>query len=118
MRYVLVFPVAFAAGMSLLDTVNAVIMLYTYEWARLTGKSRDIYNAVVTGLSVVVAFLVGTAEWIQVVGQFAVPTAPVVAFVNRIDFEWLGVGIVAVFLVCFLALARRRTMSVRIDDSL
>jgi nickel/cobalt transporter (NiCoT) family protein len=116
--YVLVFPLAFAAGMSLLDTVDGVIMVYTYEWARLTGKSRDLYNAVVTGLSVVVALFVGTVEWIQVIGQFTVSTAPVVALANRIDFEWLGIGIVAVFLVCFLALARKRTMSTRIDESL
>ncbi|CAM3937895.1 HoxN/HupN/NixA family nickel/cobalt transporter [Alicyclobacillus pomorum] len=116
--YVLVFPLAFTAGMSLLDAADGVLMLYTYEWVQRTEHARHIYNAIVTGLSVVVAFFVGTIEWIQLDGRYIFGNAPVVDFANRIDFEMLGVGIVGLFLVSFLVLAWKRSTIIRVDDSL
>jgi nickel/cobalt transporter (NiCoT) family protein len=113
--YILIFPLAFTAGMSLLDAADGVLMLYTYEWVQRTDSSRSFYNAIVTGLSVVVAFFVGTIEWIQLDGHYLFGNATVVAMANRVDFGILGGGIVCLFIACFLVLSWKRRTYIRVD---
>jgi high-affinity nickel-transport protein len=73
---VLCLPVLFAAGMSLLDTLDGAFMSFAYRWA-----IRDsACNAIITGLSAAVALGVGAAE-----------------VVPGIDLGLAGVGIVALF---------------------
>ena len=59
---VLCLPVLFAAGMSLLDTLDGSFMAFAYEWALLKPARKVGYNLIVTGLSVTVALLIGTIE--------------------------------------------------------
>ena len=57
-----VFPVLFAAGMSLLDTMDGVIMLGAYEWAFVKPIRKLYYNMTITLMSVLVALLIGGIE--------------------------------------------------------
>jgi high-affinity nickel-transport protein len=59
---ILVFPALFTAGMALVDTADGVLMLGAYGWAFASPLRKLYYNLVVTGLSVVVAALVGGIE--------------------------------------------------------
>jgi nickel/cobalt transporter (NiCoT) family protein len=59
---ILVFPVLFAAGMSLVDTTDGVLMLGAYGWAFINPVRKLYYNLAITGMSVVVALLVGGIE--------------------------------------------------------
>ncbi len=59
---VLVFPVLFAAGMSLVDTTDGVLMLGAYEWAFVRPIRKLYYNLTITLVSVVVALLIGGIE--------------------------------------------------------
>ena len=59
---ILVFPVLFAAGMSLIDTTDGVLMLGTYRWASVQPARKLYYNLVITLVSVAVAVLVGGIE--------------------------------------------------------
>ncbi len=59
---VLVFPVLFAGGMSLVDTVDGALMLRAYEWASTTPEGRLRYNLTITFISALVAFIIGTIE--------------------------------------------------------
>lgn len=65
---ILCLPVLFAAGMCLLDTVDGSFMNFAYGWAFSNPVRKIYYNIAITGLSVVVALLIGTVE---LLGLFA-----------------------------------------------
>jgi nickel/cobalt transporter (NiCoT) family protein len=59
---VLVLPVLFTAGMSLVDSTDGVLMLGAYRWAFVRPVRKLYYNMTVTFVSVVVAVLIGGIE--------------------------------------------------------
>jgi high-affinity nickel-transport protein len=59
---ILCLPILFAAGMSLLDTIDGSFMNFAYGWAFAKPVRKVYYNITITGLSVAVAFLIGTIE--------------------------------------------------------
>ena len=59
---ILVFPVLFAAGMSLIDTTDNILMLGAYGWAFIKPVRKLYYNMTITFVSVVVALVVGGIE--------------------------------------------------------
>src|SRR5438128_5876677 len=59
---ILLLPALFAAGMSLIDTTDGVLMLGAYGWAYLKPIRKLYYNLNVTLLSVLIAFVVGRLE--------------------------------------------------------
>jgi len=59
---ILVFPVLFAAGMSLIDTTDNILMLGAYGWAFIKPVRKLYYNMTITFVSVVVAMVVGGIE--------------------------------------------------------
>jgi high-affinity nickel-transport protein len=59
---IMVFPALFAAGMSLIDTTDGVLMLGAYNWAFVKPIRKLYYNLTITLVSVVVAFLIGGIE--------------------------------------------------------
>ncbi|KAJ3033525.1 hypothetical protein HK097_004815, partial [Rhizophlyctis rosea] len=65
---VLFLPALFTAGMTLVDTLDGILMLATYKYATLHPQKKLFYNLTVTLLSIVVALFIGT---IQVLGIIA-----------------------------------------------
>lgn len=64
---VMIFPILFTAGMVLIDTTNSILMVSAYSWAfinpiRKLWYNLIGYNFILTGISVLVAFLVGSIE--------------------------------------------------------
>ena len=57
---ILSLPLLFAAGMSLLDTLDGSFMNFAYGWAFSKPVRKVYYNIAITGLSVFVAFYIGT----------------------------------------------------------
>jgi len=66
---ILVFPALFAAGMSLVDTTDAVLMLGAYGWAFMKPIRKLYYNITITAVSVVVAIVVGGLETLNLIGD-------------------------------------------------
>ncbi len=66
---ILCLPLLFAAGMSLFDTLDGCFMNFAYGWAFSRPIRKVYYNLVITGLSVAVAFLVGTIEILGLLGS-------------------------------------------------
>jgi high-affinity nickel-transport protein len=66
---IMVFPALFAAGMSLIDTTDGVVMLGVYDWAFVKPMRKLYYNLVITLVSVVVAFLIGGIEALGLLGD-------------------------------------------------
>jgi high-affinity nickel-transport protein len=85
---ILCLPVLFAAGMSLLDTIDGSFMNFAYGWAFSKPVRKVYYNLTITGLSVAVAFVVGTAELASTLG-----------IVPEVDMNAIGFAIVGLFVV-------------------
>jgi high-affinity nickel-transport protein len=66
---ILVFPALFAAGMTLIDTTDGVLMLGAYDWAFVSPARKLYYNFVITAVSVAVALLVGGIEALGLIGD-------------------------------------------------
>ena len=56
---ILTLPVLFAAGMSLLDSIDGCFMNFAYGWAFSKPVRKVYYNITITGLSVAVALIIG-----------------------------------------------------------
>lgn len=94
--------VLFAAGMSLLDTLDGVFMNVAYGWAFARPVRKVYYNITITALSVVVALVIGTIELVSVlVQETGTTSAPLVA-VADIPLDEAGYGIVGLFVVAWL----------------
>lgn len=63
---ILIFPLLFTVGMSLIDTTDGILMLGAYGWAFVTPIRKLWYNMNVTLVSVLVALFVGTIEALSV----------------------------------------------------
>lgn len=94
---VLVLPILFAAGMSLFDTLDGAVMNVAYGWAFARPLRKLTYNAVVTGVSVVVALGVGTVQLISVLGEALGGTGTLTGWVASVPLDG-GLYLVAVLL--------------------
>ncbi|MBV8431301.1 MAG: hypothetical protein JO244_09080, partial [Solirubrobacterales bacterium] len=59
---ILCLPILFAAGMSLMDSIDGSFMNFAYGWAFSKPVRKVFYNITITGLSVAVAVVIGTIE--------------------------------------------------------
>lgn len=98
---VLCLPILFAAGMSLMDTTDGVLMSKAYHWAFLNPLRKIFYNITTTSLSIVVALVVGTIELLQVLTSMLGLEGPFWDFVAGLDFGLLGYVIVGLFLLAW-----------------
>ena len=97
---VLVFPVLFAAAMSLVDTADGVMMLGAYNWALVKPIRKLCYNMTITLVSVLVAVLIGGIEALGLIGDKLALTGgfwDAVGALNQ-NFNSLGFIIIAVFI--------------------
>lgn len=94
---ILCLPVLFAAGMSLLDTLDGVAMRFAYGWAFERPARWLYYNVTVTSLSVAVALLFGTVELLAVLGEKLGLDGGVWSLVAAVDLNALGYVVVGMF---------------------
>ena len=66
---VLSLPILFAAGMCLFDALDGCFMNFAYDWAFAKPIRKIYYNLTITGLSVFVAFFIGTIEILGLIAQ-------------------------------------------------
>ncbi len=95
-------PIIFAAGMSLMDTVDAVFMSRAYHWAFANPVRKIYYNLVITSLSVFVALAVGSIELLQVVSEKLGLSRGPWHSLNQLNFGVIGLGIVFMFIMTWL----------------
>ena len=100
---ILVLPFMFTCGMVLVDTSDAIAMRLAYGWAFLKPIRKIYYNLTITVISVLVAFLIGSVELMQVLAQELKLTGGFWAWMASLDFETIGYAIVAIFVISWLA---------------
>lgn len=100
---VLTLPVLFAAGMSLLDTLDGAFMTVAYGWAFARPVRKIYYNITVTALSVAVALIIGGIELVGLLADKIGVTHGPVAAIAEVDLNQVGYGIVLLFVVTWAA---------------
>jgi high-affinity nickel-transport protein len=96
---ILCLPVLFAAGMSLLDTIDGTFMNFAYGWAFSRPVRKVYYNITITALSVAVAFVIGTVELLSIAAEKLRLTGGFWGWVSNIDLNLVGYGVVGLFVV-------------------
>jgi high-affinity nickel-transport protein len=99
---ILTLPILFAAGMSLLDTLDGAFMNLAYGWAFAKPVRKVYYNITVTSLSVAVALGIGTIELTSFLVHLAGITSGPLAAIAAIDLSYVGYGVVAFFVLAWL----------------
>jgi high-affinity nickel-transport protein len=96
---ILSLPILFAAGMSLFDTVDGCFMNLAYDWAFAKPVRKVYYNLTITGLSVFVAFFIGTVEILGLIGQEERLGGSFWNFFQNFNLNTAGFFIVGVFVL-------------------
>jgi high-affinity nickel-transport protein len=101
---IMVFPALFAAGMSLIDTTDGILMVGAYRWAFINPLRKLYYNLIITSAWVVIAVLIGSIEVLGLVeDQFALKGA----FWDGVDalngnFTAFGVAVIGLFIAAWV----------------
>jgi high-affinity nickel-transport protein len=99
---ILTLPVLFAAGMSLLDSIDGCFMNFAYGWAFSKPVRKVYYNITITALSVAVALIVGTIELVSVLVDKLDVTSGPLAWLGGLDLNNVGFFIVGLFVVTWV----------------
>jgi nickel/cobalt transporter (NiCoT) family protein len=99
---ILCLPVLFAAGMSLLDTIDGTFMNFAYGWAFSKPVRKVYYNLIITGLSVAVALVIGSVELLGLLaGQMGL-SGGFWDWIAGIDLNAVGFVIVGMFVATWV----------------
>lgn len=90
-------PILFAAGMSLLDTIDGSFMNFAYGWAFSRPIRKVYYNITITGLSVFVALYIGTLELLQVLSRQLNLTGGIWSVAQNFDLNNAGFVVTGLF---------------------
>ncbi len=96
---ILCLPILFAAGMSLLDTIDGAFMNFAYGWAFAEPVRKVFYNITITALSVGVALVIGSIELLSVFGQRLGLDGGPLGWAASVDLNIVGYSIGALFVL-------------------
>ena len=96
---ILCLPILFAAGMSLMDTIDGSFMNFAYGWAFSKPVRKVYYNIAITGLSVAVALVIGTIELGGLAAEHLELSGSFWRWFEAIDINVLGFIIVGMFVL-------------------
>jgi len=98
---ILIFPLLFTAGMCLLDTTDGALMMTLYTSTQLARDPIAIcyYSIVLTVITVIVATIIGTVQFLNLILNVAEPHGSFWDGVERLGEAW---DIVGMFFFCFV----------------
>jgi nickel/cobalt transporter (NiCoT) family protein len=99
---ILCLPILFAAGMSLLDSIDGSFMNFAYGWAFSKPVRKVFYNLTITGLSVAVALVIGTVELGGLIASHLDLSGAFWNWFEGIDLNVLGFLIVGMFVATWV----------------
>jgi len=94
---ILSLPILFAAGMSTFDTLDGCFMNFAYSWAFSRPIRKVYYNITITGLSVGVAAVIGTIEFLGLLPSELNWTGSVWSWFENFNINTAGFFIVGLF---------------------
>ena len=100
---IIALPFIFAAGMSLMDALDGIFMTKAYSWAFTSPLRKIYYNITTTGLSIFVAFVIGTIQFVSVLSKHtAIAEHQPWTFIAGIDLGKMGYFIVGSFVAAWI----------------
>ncbi|MGX4607686.1 HoxN/HupN/NixA family nickel/cobalt transporter [Priestia sp. JNUCC 25] len=96
---ILSLPILFAAGMSLMDTLDGAFMTSSYNWAFDKPIRKVYYNITITTLSVIAAIFVGFLELIQIIGEKLHIRNNWFKIIDKLDLGDMGYILVIMFIL-------------------
>jgi len=99
---IIALPLLFASGMSLMDTTDGVFMSKAYGWAFVSPIRKIYYNITTTGLSIFVAFVIGTIEIVGLLADKLKLAGQPWEYIQGIDINIVGRYIVGIFFVTWI----------------
>ena len=99
---IIALPILFAAGMSLMDTLDGVFMSKAYSWAFVHPIRKIYYNITTTGLSIFIAVVIGTLEILGLVADRLSLDGQPWELISSIDINVVGRFIVGIFFVVWI----------------
>ena len=99
---VLALPLLFAGGLTLCDTLDGCFMNFAYGWAFARPVRKVYYNLVITGLSIAVAFLIGTIEIIGLLTSELHLQGGFFDFMANFDINRAGFVIAGLFVIVWV----------------
>jgi high-affinity nickel-transport protein len=99
---VLAIPILFAAGMSMMDTADGIVMARAYDWALHRPARKIFYNLTITSLSVIVALVIGSVQLINVAIQALDLRGGAWDWIGGLDFQVLGYVMAGLFVGTWL----------------
>jgi high-affinity nickel-transport protein len=99
---ILVLPLLFAAGMILLDSIDGTFMNFAYSWAFLKPVRKIYYNIVITALSIILAFVIGSIEILSILVKKLGIDSGILYWIANIDLENVGYIILILFVIVWV----------------
>ena len=100
---IIALPLIFAAGMTLMDSLDGIFMTKAYAWAFTSPLRKIYYNITTTGLSIFVAFVIGTIQFVSVLANKTnIDNYQPFTFIATLDLNRVGYFIVASFVAAWL----------------
>ena len=99
---ILCLPILFAAGMSLMDSIDGSFMNFAYGWAFSKPVRKVFYNLTITGLSVAVALVIGTIELGGLIASELNLSGSFWNWFENINVNFLGFVIVGLFVATWV----------------
>lgn len=99
---ILSLPLLFAAGMTFMDTLDGVFMTRAFGWALASPMRKAYYNLSVTGLSVLVALLVGGVQLGKLLAEWLGLSGGIWSWLHSVELGSLGLMLVGLFAAVWL----------------
>ncbi|PAF51779.1 hypothetical protein BKH43_00655 [Helicobacter sp. 13S00401-1] len=105
---IMIFPFLFVAGMTLLDSMDNLLMVKVYTWGKLGTLRRMKYNISMLSISVTLAFVVGIMQTFNLISLFTGDDA----FARTMDVVGnvmapMGIGILVLFVIIWIVFAQK-----------
>ena len=99
---ILCLPILFAAGMTLLDTLDGSFMNFAYGWALSKPVRKVYYNITITGLSVAVALIIGSMQLLGLLAEQLGLSGGFWDWLGGINLNVIGYLIVGIFVITWV----------------
>ena len=96
---VLSFPILFAAGMTMMDTLDGFFMSTAYQWVFYSPLRKVYYNLTITGLSILAAGVIGIIKIAQVIAGGMGFDSGFWRWLQDLDFNTMGYILVGMFVL-------------------
>lgn len=100
---IIALPFIFAAGMSLMDSLDGIFMTKAYAWAFTSPLRKIYYNLTTTGISIFVALVIGTIELVGVLAdKTSIAQYQPFTWIASIKLNQVGYWIIASFVATWI----------------